>query len=98
MYACALECALRDAPRTQKYWHHEYSEEKARDMFEIILGLDWMDKCQNIDHLFWRTAVEDLVRKTEALVNMTHKSHHILFAERVKQSLTRSKGSVLPWI
>ena len=44
VYACALECALRDAPKTKKSWDHTYGEEKAGDMIEIILGLAWMDK------------------------------------------------------
>ena len=42
VYACALECALRDAPKTNRWWDHEYGEEKAGDMIEIILGLAWM--------------------------------------------------------
>ena len=65
-------------------------------MIEIILGLGWMGKGQTPDHLLWRNAVEDLVRKTEALVNITQRTHHILFAERVKQALRRSKDSALP--
>ena len=28
MYDCALECALRDAPTTDKWWVHEYGEDK----------------------------------------------------------------------
>ena len=28
VYACALECALRDAPKTNSWWAHEYGEEK----------------------------------------------------------------------
>ena len=67
-------------------------------MIDIMLGLDWMDKCQTLDNLLWRNAVEDLVRETAALVSMTHKSHHICFAERVNQELRRCKASVLPWI
>ena len=77
MYACALECALRDAPKTNTWWDHAYGEEKAGDMIEIILGLDWMDKCQSPDNLIWRNAVEDLVRKAEALVNITQRTHHM---------------------
>ena len=42
VYACALECALHGAPNTNRWWDHEYSEEKAGDMIEIILGLAWM--------------------------------------------------------
>ena len=45
-------------------------------MIDIILGLAWIDKCQTPDHLLWRNAVEDLVRKTEALVNITQRTHH----------------------
>ena len=45
-------------------------------MIEIILGLAWMDKGQTADHLAWRDAVEDLVRKTETLVNITERTHH----------------------
>ena len=96
VYACALECALRDAPRTTRWWDHEYGEEKAGDMIEIILGLAWMDKGQTPDHLVWRDAVEDLVRKTETLVNITQRTHHRYFAQRVKQALVRGKASVLP--
>ena len=76
VYACALECALRDAPKTTRWWDHEYGEEKAGDMIEILLGLAWMDKGQTPDHLVWRDAVEDLVRKTETLVNITKRAHH----------------------
>ena len=89
VYACALECALRDAPRTNKWWGHEYGEEKAGDMIEIILGLAWMDKGQTPDHLIWRDAVEDLVRKTETLVNIIHRKHHRYFAQRVREALLR---------
>ena len=87
VYACALECALLDAPRATRWWDHEYGEEKAGDMIEIILGLAWMDKGQTPDHLVWRDAVEDLVRKTETLVNITQRTHHRYFAQRVKQAL-----------
>ena len=58
-------------------------------MTDIILGLDWVDKGQTPDHLIWRDAVEDLVRKTETLVNLTQRTHHMFFAQRVKQSLLR---------
>ena len=62
VYACALESALRDAPKSK--WHtHEHCEEKAGDMIEIMLGLAWVDGGRNIDHLVWRDAIEDLVRK-----------------------------------
>ena len=88
VYACALESALRDAPKS-KWWAHEYCEEKAGDMIEIILGLAWMDGGQTPDHLIWRDAVEDLARKTETLVNITQRTHHRYFAQRVKQSLLR---------
>ena len=80
---------MRDAPRTNKWWDHEYGEEKAGDMIEIILGLAWMDKGQTPDHLIWRDAVEDLVRKTETLVNITERAHHRFFAKRVKQARLR---------
>ena len=96
VYACALECALRDAPQTHRWWDHAYGEEKAGDMIDIILGLAWMDKGQTPDHLVWRDAVEDLVRKTETLVNITQRTHHRYFAQRVKQALVRGKASVLP--
>ena len=95
VYACALECALRDAPwsRPARWrWGHEYGEEKAGDMIEIILGLDWMDKGQAPDHLLWRDAVEDLVRKAETLVNLTERTHHRFFAKRVKRALLRIKA------
>ena len=96
VYACALECALHGAPNTNRWWDHEYSEEKAGDMIEIILGLAWMDKGQTPDHLVWRDAVEDLVRKTETLVNiLTQRTRHIYFAQRVKQALVRLKAPVL---
>ena len=65
-------------------------------MIEIILGLAWMDTCKTPDHEKWRNAVEDLVRKTETLVNIIHRAHHRLFAQRVKQALLRIKASVLP--
>ena len=90
VYACALECALHGAPTTNRSWDHEYSEEKAGDMIEIILGLAWMDKGQTPDHLVWRDKVEDLVRKTEKLVNITHRSHHRIFAQRMQQALLRN--------
>ena len=35
-----------------------------------------MDKGKTPDHLIWRDAVEDLVRKTETLVNITKRAHH----------------------
>ena len=89
VYACALECALRDAPKTNRWWDHEYSEEKAGDMIEIILGLAWMDKGRTLELLAWRGAVEDLVRKTEKLVSITRRTHHRYFAQRVKQALLR---------
>ena len=92
VYACALECALRDAPRTTRWSDHEYGEEKAGDIIEIILGLAWMDKGKTPDHLVWRDAVEDLVRKTETLVNLTERTHHRCFAKRVKQALLRIKA------
>ena len=95
VYACALECALRDAPWSsdaRRRWDHEYGEEKAGDMIEIILGLAWMDKGETPDHLLWRDAVEDLVRKTETLVNLTERTHHRVFAKRVKQALVRQRG------
>ena len=95
VYACALECALHGAPNRNRWWDHEYSEEKAGDMIEIILGLAWMDKGQTPDHLVWRDAVENLVRKTETLVNITQRTHHRYFAQRVKQALVRGKASVL---
>ena len=65
-------------------------------MIDIILGLAWIDKGQTLDHLLWRDAVEDLVRKTETLVNITQRTHHIYFAQRVTQALVRGKASVLP--
>lgn len=77
MYACALECALLDAPRTTRWWVQKYGEENSGDMIEVILGLAWMDKGQTPDHLIWRDAVEDPVRKTETLVNLTQRTHHI---------------------
>ena len=95
VYACALECALHGAPNTNRWWDHEYSEEKAGDMIEIILGLAWMDKGQTPDHLVWRDAVEDLVRKTETLVTHAERTHHRFFAQRVKQALVRLKAPVL---
>ena len=89
VYACALECALRDSPTTNKWWNHEYGEEKAGDMIEIILGLAWMDKSRTPEHVIWRDAVEDLVRKTETVVNLSRRefgrTHHRDFAQRVKQ-------------
>ena len=80
---------MRDAPKTNKWWDHEYGEEKAGDMIEIILGLAWMDKGQTPDHLLWRDAVEDLVRKTETLVNITVRTRHRFFAQRVKEARLR---------
>ena len=62
---------------------------KTGDMIEIILGLAWMDKCKAPDHQMWRDAVEDLVRKTEKLVNLIQRTHHRYFAQRVKQALLR---------
>ena len=53
-------------------------------MIEIILGLAWMGKCKTPDHQMWRDAVEDLVRKTEKLVNLIQRTHHRYFAQRVK--------------
>ena len=99
VYACALECALRDAPwsRPARWrWDHEYGEEKAGDMIEIILGLAWMDKGQTPDHLLWRDAVEDLVRKTETLIGLLSQRsvHHRFFAQRVKQALVRHRGKL----
>ena len=81
---------MRDAPRTNKWWDHEYGEEHAGDMIEIMLGLAWMDKGKTLDHQMWRDAVEDLVRKTEMLVNLIHRTHHRDFAQRVKQALLRT--------
>ena len=89
VYACALGCALRDAPKTNRWWDHAYGEEKAGDMIEIILGLAWMDKGRSASHVGWRDAMEDLVRKTEKLVNITHRSHHRIFAQRMQQALLR---------
>ena len=67
-------------------------------MIEIILGLAWMDKGQTLDHLIWRDAVENLVRKTETVVNLSRRifrgTHHRYFAQRVKQSLVIGKASV----
>ena len=80
---------MRDAPKTNRWWDHEYGEEKASDKIEIILGLAWMDRGQIPDHLVWLDAVEDLVRKTERLVNLTQRMHHRYFAQRVKQALLR---------
>ena len=89
VYACALECALRDSPTTNKWWNHEYGEEKAGDMIGIILGLAWMDKSQTPEHVIWRDAVENLVRKTETVVNLSRRefgrTHHRDFAQRVKK-------------
>ena len=48
-----------------------------------------MDKCKTPDHQMWRDAVEDLVRKTEMLVNLIQRTHHRYFAQRVKQALLR---------
>ena len=89
VYACALECALRDAPRKVWWSVHDYNEEKAGDMIEIILGLAWMDKCKTPDHQMWRDAVEDLVRKTEKLINLIPRTHHRYFAQHVKEALLR---------
>ena len=89
VYACALECALRDAPQPRRWWDHAYGEEKAGDMIEIILGLAWMAKGRTLDHLAWRGAVEDLVRKTENLVSITRRTDHRYFVQRVKQALLR---------
>ena len=89
VYACALECALRDAPRTNKWWDHEYGEEKAGDKIEIILGLAWMDKGKTLDHQMWRNAVEDLVRKTEKLADLIQRTHHRYCAQRVKEAILR---------
>ena len=58
-------------------------------MIDIILGLAWMDKGRTPDHLVWRDPVEDLVRKTETLVNLTQRTHHRFVAQRVKQTLRR---------
>ena len=90
VYACALECALHGAPNTNRWWDHEYSEEKAGDMIEIILAFAWMDKCKSPNHFEWREAVEDLVRTTEILVTLiTGKMHHRFWAQRVQQALVR---------
>ena len=90
VYACALECALRDAANTTRWWDHEYGEEKAGDMIEIILGLAWMDKGQTPDHLVWRNAIKYQVRKTETLnMLMSEKRHHKYWARRVEQNLKR---------
>ena len=80
---------MLDASRTTKCWGHEYGEETAGDMIEIILGLAWIDQGQTPDHLIWRDAVEDLVRNTETLVNITVRTHHRFFAQRVKQARLR---------
>ena len=80
---------VADAPTTNEWWDHKYGEEKTGDMIKIILGLAWMDKGQIRDNLIWPDAVEDLVRKTEALVNLTQRTHHIFFAQRGKQALLR---------
>ena len=63
-------------------------------MIEIILGLARMDKGQTPDHLIWRDAVGDLVRKTETLIGLLSQRsvHHRLFAQRVKQALVRQRG------
>ena len=82
--------------KTNRWWDHEYGEEKAGDMIEIILGLAWMAKCKTPDHQMWRDAVEDLARKTEKLVSHIQRTHHRYFAQRVKQALLRIKASVLP--
>ena len=58
-------------------------------MIEIIWGLAWMGKGQTLDHLIWRDAVEDLVRKAETLVIITVRTHHRFFAQRVKQARLR---------
>ena len=70
---------MRDAPRKVWWSVHDYNEEKAGDMIEIILGLAWMDKCKTLDHQMWRDAVEDLVRKTEKLVNLIQRAHQQIF-------------------
>ena len=80
---------MRDAPTTKKWWDHEYGEEKTGDIIEIRLGLAWMDKGQTPDHLMWRDAVEDLVRKTEKLVNLIQRTRHRYFAQRVQQAILR---------
>ena len=58
-------------------------------MIDIRLGLASMDKGQTPDHLIWRDAVENLVRKTETVVNLSRRefgrTHHRDFAQRVKQ-------------
>ena len=68
VYACALECALLDAPTFSKWWSHDYDEEQTGDMLEIMLGIDWQDAGHTPDHQWWRDAIEDLVRKTETLI------------------------------
>ena len=90
VYACALQCALRDAPTTAAWWNNpKYGEEKAGDMIEIILGLAWMGKHNTRDHAEWREAVENRVRNTEKLTNLIQRTHHRYFAQRVKQALFR---------
>ena len=88
VYACALECALRGAPKA-KWWVHDSSEEQAGDMIEIILGLAWMGTCKTLDHHMRRNAVEDLVRKTEKLIKIMPRTHHRYFAQHVQEALLR---------
>ena len=103
VYACALECALLGAPARNNSWHsHDYGQEKTGDMLEIILSFAWQDGDHRL-HRWWRDAVEDLARKTEALIGAMQfheqmhpraiqfheKMHHTAFAMLVRKMWER---------
>ena len=51
-----------------------------------------MDKGQTPDHMAWRIAIADLVRKIETLVGIiTERAHHRYLAHRVKRLILRTK-------
>ena len=53
-----------------------------------------MDTCESPDHLLWRDATEDLVRRTETLIGLIgDKPHHKYWAQRIKQELMRCENT-----
>jgi len=102
VYACALECALLGAPAQNNSWHSRDYCPETGDMLDIILSFAWQEGDNRL-HRWWRDAVEDLVRKTEALIGavqfheqMHHgaiqfheKMHHRAFAMHVRNMWER---------
>ena len=96
VYACALECALLDAPAFGMWWSHNNIQEQTGGMIDIILGFAWQD-ADDPDHRWWRDAIEDLVRKTETLIGdmPPHaRMHHRDFAMHVRRHVAPVRQGV----